>query len=109
MDFIVSSDLVQKFRLLIPVMVCVVIAILIRRTDGDIIAGFRILPGEKKRELREKGYVKKKITMILVMIVPLLASFVLSFVISDFFILSGVMMVAWLIFTLVLVIGLGRM
>ena len=47
--------------------------------------------------------------MILVMIVPLLASFVLSFVISDFFILSGVMMVAWLIFTLVLVIGLGRM
>lgn len=59
MDGIVSSDLVQNFKLLIPVMVCVVIAILIRRTDGNIIVGFSTLPEEKKRELREKGYVEK--------------------------------------------------
>lgn len=83
MNLINPNEIGTKIILLIPIIICFSIAVAISKTDGNIIAGFNTLSEEKKEELRQQGYVEKTQKMTYAISVPLLISFVLSFIIKN--------------------------
>lgn len=100
-----TSGAMVKIIFSLPVFICLIILFLINRTDGNIIAGFVCMSEEKKAELRKKGYLVKTKRMLLFMMIPLIFTFISSFVVKDIDVLVKISTIMWFIFFIIVIVG----
>lgn len=100
-----TSGAMVKIIFFSPVFICLIIFFFIDRTNGNIIAGFECMSEEKKLELRKKGFIVKTKRLLLFMMIPLIFTFISSFVVEDIDVLVKISTIMWFIFFIIVIVG----
>lgn len=106
MNLLDQTSLFGKLTIILPGLICIVIAFIIKKSDGRIIAGFNALSPEKQKELRNKNYVQKTFYLALLISVPFFIAFLLSFAVKDIVLFDSIFKGTWVSFVIILLAGM---
>lgn len=106
MNLMDPKTTIAKIILLIPIILCLLSIYGVEKTNGNIIAGFNTMEQKQKDDLIKKGYILKVKKMILIMCIPLIIAFLCSFFISNIQLFNAILIIAWILFGVITVLGI---
>ena len=106
MNLLNQATFLGKVMVLLPGLMCLVIAFIIKKTNGRIIAGFNSLTPEKQDKLRNKNIVIKTFYLVLILSGIFVIDFILSFLVKDTVLFNNIFEISWFLFAATVIVGI---
>lgn len=98
--------LLEDIVSIIIIIICLLGGYGIKRSSGTLIAGFELLPENRRQRLKENGFVKKRSRLSFISSIPFFIYLVIRFFVRNYHIIECLFIIATISFLLILLGGL---